>query len=93
MPREAGSSRGRVLAVSANTTTCLACRCYSMGGATAFLAGISFAFSFSGDAMRKRLCPEHAEILVRAHKGALPAVPAGDRRDGAVPQSSEEPKP
>lgn len=76
--------------MTTNTTLCLACRCYSMGGATAFLAGISFAFSFSGDAMRKRLCPEHAEMLVRAHKGALSAVPDGDRRELAVLQSSEE---
>lgn len=47
---------------------------------TAFTAGISFAFTFSAEAMKERLCAEHQESLARGHAGALVAVEPADRR-------------
>lgn len=52
----------------------------AMDSDVAFLAGIAFAFQFSNEAMRERLCEEHQATLVRASAGAVAAVPPSARR-------------
>lgn len=61
---------------------CIACRvdAEARKASTSFLAGISFAFTFTPKAMREQLCEEHAKSLTFAHVKALEAVKPEDRR-------------
>ena len=61
---------------------CCACRIQEMeyDAATAFLAGIAFAYTHNNAAIRRGICPEHAKALMRGAEYADPAIKDEDRR-------------
>lgn len=46
----------------------------------AFLAGIAFAFQYSNDAMKARLCSDHQAALVASATKTASSIRAEDRR-------------
>lgn len=72
---------------------CIACKvdAGSYLPSTAFLAGIAFTVQHNDEAIRKRLCPAHGEILVRGHMSSRAVVPAEDRRE-RVENRSDKPR-
>lgn len=66
---------------------CVACKTNArrVQPGTAFLAGIAFAFQFNNEAIRRQLCDDHAEAMVRGAEAAKVKVRPEDarvRKDG-----------